>query len=314
MRERVPQTLLAENLGPNSGLQAVAVAAVTDRGRIDRRISPAGTFEAKIPIGKMVAEIRKTAAVAAQQLEADIQVLESYNQRLARANEPVIQVLRHFSDRDIKPYKEAWLNDWRDSQGYAPASERTVARPTLAQAVPLAYQPQAVESYLYDPVVGYLPRPRGSCFGAGTLVHTLTGPRPIESIAVGDQVLTQDPTSGALGYHPVIAVFHNRPAAALRINLGSDAVVATGIHRFWKAGSGWVMARELRPGDAIRTAEGLAHVTSVEPEKVQPVFNLEIGGPPTYFVGTVAALAHDNTLVQPPGRRFDASVSTKLQN
>jgi hypothetical protein len=37
-----------------------------------------------------------------------------------------------------------------------------------------------------------------SCFAAGTPVETLTGPRAIESVQIGDQVLSQDPGSGAL--------------------------------------------------------------------------------------------------------------------
>ena len=35
----------------------------------------------------------------------------------------------------------------------------------------------------------------------------------------------------------------------LRIAIGGESIVATGIHRFWKAGKGWTMARELKAGD-----------------------------------------------------------------
>ena len=49
-----------------------------------------------------------------------------------------------------------------------------------------------------------------------------------------------------------------RPARTLRIELDGDAVVATSIHRFWKAGVGWVMARELKPGDVVGTIDGTA--------------------------------------------------------
>ena len=51
--------------------------------------------------------------------------------------------------------------------------------------------------------------------------------------------------------------------------------MATGIHRLWKAGQGWVMARDLKAGDRLRTIGGIAEVRSVEPDRVQPVFNLQ---------------------------------------
>jgi len=92
----------------------------------------------------------------------------------------------------------------------------------------------------------------------------------------------------------------------LRIKLGDDSVVATGIHRFWKAGVGWVMARDLKPGDRLRTVDGTATVASVATETVAPVFNLEVDGGQSFFVGNRGLLAHDNSLVLPVTAPFDA--------
>ena len=75
------------------------------------------------------------------------------------------------------------------------------------------------------------------------------------------------PKTGELKYQPIVTAYHNPPNATLRIELGSETIVATGIHRFWKAGQGWVMARELKAGDALRTLGGLAVVKSVEKEQ-----------------------------------------------
>jgi hypothetical protein len=83
-------------------------------------------------------------------------------------------------------------------------------------------------------------------------------------------------------------------------------VVATGIHRFWKAGKGWTMARDLKPGDPIRTLGGVAKVEAVEDEKVQPVFNLEVAEGHSFLVSKVGALVHDNSLVEPVLAPFDA--------
>ena len=73
-----------------------------------------------------------------------------------------------------------------------------------------------------------------------------------------------------------MAVFHNPPASTLRVKLGGESIVATGIHRFWKAGKGWTMARDLKAGDVVRMLGGTGRVESVEPDAIQPVFNLEV--------------------------------------
>ena len=107
-------------------------------------------------------------------------------------------------------------------------------------------------------------------------------------------------TTGALAFRPVLAVHHNPPDKTLRIALDNgDAVVVSRFHRFWLAGRGWAMARDLKPGDVLRTLDGTARITAVEPAPVQPVFNLDVAEFRTYFVGDSAILVHDNTMPPP---------------
>ena len=138
-------------------------------------------------------------------------------------------------------------------------------------------------------------------------MQTIDGPRPIETLRFGDQVLSQNPKTGELKYHPLLAVYHNPPNATLRIELERDTIVATGIHRLWKSGRGWVMARELKPGDALRTLDGISVVKSVKKEKVQPVYNLRVAEGESFFVGKAGVLAHDNSLVEATPSPFDAA-------
>jgi hypothetical protein len=65
------------------------------------------------------------------------------------------------------------------------------------------------------------------------------------------------------------------------------------------------MARELKPGDPLRTLGGVATVKTVESDRVQPVFNLRVAEGESYFVGT-GVLAHDNSTVNPITEPFDA--------
>jgi len=125
---------------------------------------------------------------------------------------------------------------------------------------------------------------------------TLTGPRPIETLKVGDEVLAQDVTGGGLGYRPIVAVHHNPPSKTFRIAVGGETIVSSEFHRFWKAGQGWVLARDLRPSDRLRTLGGVARVESIEEGPVQPVYNLDVAEDADFFAGKLGALVHDNTL------------------
>jgi Pretoxin HINT domain len=214
-------------------------------------------------------------------------------EHVARSNARVIRTLNAATGQDRGEEKEAWRKWWSEERGYAyvPQPVQPVHDLTSDESKPTYFS--HVEAT--------------SCFAAGTTVRTLAGPRPIESIAIGDQVLTQHTRSGVLGYHPVIAAPHNKPDRLYKIDLGRDAIKATGIHRFWKAGRGWVMARDLKPGDVIRTLGGVATVKLVERAGVEPVYNLKVLQAESYFVGETGLLVHDSSEVHSVTRPFDAT-------
>jgi hypothetical protein len=199
-----------------------------------------------------------------------------------------VATLSLVTNQDYGMNQDDWKSWWANEQGYV------YERPPATPEVEPEFKP-VVNTWVHF-----------SCFGAGTPVLSLGGPKPIESIQVGDRVLVQDTKDGQLSYQPVLAVYHNKPSATLRVTLDDDAVVATGIHRFWKAGAGWVMARDLKAGDVLRTVGGRARVGSVEPASERPVFNLEVGSGQSYFVGNAGVLVHDNSIVQPVTQAFDA--------
>ena len=233
--------------------------------------------------------------MAQQQLANDLSAIQLHNQTVAAANQRLIAPLSAITGQDYGLDLEAWRAWWTEQIGYAYDPPRPTPKPTIDREVPLPYNP------------GYRRITGTSCFGAGTSVRTREGDRPIESIRVGDVVLTQDARTGALSLSPVLAVHHNKPAPTLRIDLGadSDSIVATGIHRFWKVGRGWVMARDLKPGDSVRTLGGLIQVSAVSDDAFQPVYNLEVAQNQSFFAGRTGALVHDNSLVQPVPHPFD---------
>jgi hypothetical protein len=264
--------------------------------------------------------------VAQKQLQSDIAPIDRFNARVEEVNDRVAAVLetvtgQEFDDQGSHDVWRAW---WTDQQGYAYASPAQEPKPTVTQNVRLAFQPQARPyTQTSAAIVGYR---RHSCFAAGTPVQTLSGLRSIETLRAGDQVLSQETTTGALSFQPIVAVYHNPPNQTVRVRLGDrsiasgtspgdddneddeESVVATGIHRFWKAGVGWVMARDLKPGDMLRILGGLARVEAVEPDAVQPVYNLEVAHGQSFFVGERHVLVHDNSVVQPTPEPFDAAL------
>jgi hypothetical protein len=243
-------------------------------------------------IARRLAQAESSTIAAQQRLQSDVNQIEGYNAAAHRENAKALDVLSAVTGQSLGEDREGWSKWWTDQQGYAFKATPTTNKPTFFQDVPLD--------------ISYIPRSSNSCFAAGTLVRTLSGTRAIETLQLGDQVLTQDPRSGELGFRPILVVYHNPPSQVLRIGLDDETISATGIHRFWKAGKGWTMARELKPGDLIRTVGGLAKVASVETGSVQPVFNLDVGDNHSFFVGQGGALVHDNSVVRPVLHPFDA--------
>jgi hypothetical protein len=272
--------------------------------------------QAVIPIGQMTAEANTAAAVAQMQLQNDVKSLEMANAEIRKSNERVLPVLAEVSGQDLGPDRDAWEKWWLDQIGFRKMPLKTADNsPIIIEDVPLAYQPAPVP-------IGMISMPvaaqQMSCFGAGTLVRTLSGLKTIETLRPGDVVLTQNIKTGALGYQPILDVHHNPPSRTFRIGLGDESIVSSEFHRFWKAGQGWVMARDLKPGDTLRTLGGLTAVSSIDSGGVQPVFNLDVAEDADFFVGRGGALVHDNTLPDlrlapfdaPPSLAATATVST----
>ncbi|NOK18595.1 TreTu family toxin [Corallococcus carmarthensis] len=144
---------------------------------------------------------------------------------------------------------------------------------------------------------------KGGCFVAGTVVLTLEGPRPIESVAVGDQVWAWDEETQVPGWHPVTRTFIKPHRAVLRVEVvASDGTVetlgTTAEHPFWVQGQGWTKAQDLEVGDALVTAGGVGVRVQALAQSAQSetVYNLEVEQAHTYFVGTLGTWVHNTSV------------------
>lgn len=110
---------------------------------------------------------------------------------------------------------------WAPRENVQVCSVQTLARRSL---------PRSPSLIVYD---------EAHCFVAGTLVETPNGPRPIDEIAVGDEVYT------AVGIGCVRHTFHNPANELVRVSFDDGtSVVCTPEHRFF-TGDAWVQARFL---------------------------------------------------------------------
>ncbi|MFO0956412.1 MAG: Hint domain-containing protein [Isosphaeraceae bacterium] len=262
----------------------------------------------------LVLESMKTAQVAQAQLANDVAQIEQRNEQIRTVNARIYRVLGSFADIGRDAGRDPWRSWYQDSIGYRydpPRPADPGDKPVIDQPVPIAYQPQIPAGLNFDPNRGYTSLPpssggHGACFAAGTPVHTRGGLVPIEQLRIGDQVLSLDARTGKLGYKPIVVVLHTPPSETLKIRSDGETVVATTIHRFWKAGQGWSLARDLAEGDPLRGIRGVHAIESIEPGKTMPVFNLEVADNGTFFVGNAGWLVRDHTLPDLRERPYDA--------
>ena len=233
-----------------------------------------------------------------RRLENDVAMLERTNNQISETNSRVLPLLETLTGQTLGADQEPWRKWWTEQLGYV-YDDRYSSKPTLTDSVAVP------DLSVVAPSVFAALQPHSACFAAGTLVHTMDGERKIESIAAGDRVLAQDTKTGTLSFQPVLATHRNGPSKTLRIAIGNESIVATGIHRFWIAGRGWTMARDLKAGDSLRMIGGTATVESVAPDETQLVYNLTVAADGDFLVGNAGLLVHDYGFVLPVAEPFD---------
>jgi hypothetical protein len=124
------------------------------------------------------------------------------------------------------------------------------------------------------------------CFPSGTLVATPDGPRPIEAIAAGDQVLSRD-EQGAPMVARVSRTKERRANELVVITFSDGGLRATPNHPL-RTPDGWVAAGELAPGQPLVTLDGQRVPISLETVAAdEPVYDLTVEPSHSYFAAGV---------------------------
>ena len=133
------------------------------------------------------------------------------------------------------------------------------------------------------PIALYMPFVPIMCLVDGTRIETPGGSRPIESLQVGDEVLSRL-SNGETATGRITACYEHRVEKFLRIEFESGSVLqVTSEHPIGTPG-GWRLAGALKIGDQVLTRTGweiIAAVQSVTESSM--VYNLSVAPHENYF-------------------------------
>ena len=226
----------------------------------------------------------------------DVQAVEATNAQIRQLNDRALPVLEGKTALDLGVEPEKWKSWWTDQLGYAyQSSQPDTTKPTFTDMVVMPSSSSL----------------RSACFGAGTSVHTVEGPRAIESIQVGDRCLSQNTSTGTARASsrlwPCTAT-NRRPRSASRRRRNDcrngNPPVLEGQQRMDhgpRAEARRSRARARRPG------RGPCGRT----DKIQPVYNLDVAENRDFMVGTQGLLVHDFSFVQPVLAPFDRGTGAR---
>ncbi|MCZ2341092.1 MAG: HINT domain-containing protein [Bacteroidales bacterium] len=162
-----------------------------------------------------------------------------------------------------------------------------------------------------------------ACFCAGTLLRTHGGLQAIETLKVGDRVLSRDEhdRSSVNDYKVVEEVFE-RLGRVWHLTAGGRLIRTTGEHPFQEVTKGWIACFQLAAGDRLVCEDGSTVLVEavVDTGTVEVVYNLRVADWHTYFVGGedwgFAVWAH-NAYASPvngtDGYAYPASVDTAVK-
>ena len=140
----------------------------------------------------------------------------------------------------------------------------------------------------------------GTCFTAGTLVRTVDGDQPIEHIRAGDKVWAHHLATGHDELQLVMETFVRTTTTLLHLTIGGSVVTTTDEHPFMVANMGWILARDLQPGDILLTPDGTVTLDRIDIEHRDPddavtVHNFHVETHHNYYVlaGDLPVLVHN---------------------
>lgn len=172
---------------------------------------------------------------------------------------------------------------------------------------------------------GVAARRSSECFAAGTLVETAEGLRPIESIRVGDRVLSRkSDASGEREFKAVTKLFitPDNEIGELQLRSADDAkgqqresFQVTHEHPFYVQDRGWLEAGKLEAGDVVIAHGGSFEVASGwRRTGTTTTYNFEVAEFHTYYVGESRVWVHNVCETRAMARKRNAETAFGLND
>ncbi|MFT5095029.1 MAG: hypothetical protein ACI93T_003874, partial [Porticoccaceae bacterium] len=193
--------------------------------------------------------------------------IDELNEVTAEINNRIVPVLASLSGRNTNPNPNYWWNWWNEERDVDAAPREVV-------------EVNEEDTIIRDTYTLH----RVSCFAAGTPAWTETGLKPIESIRIGERVLSKNVETGELAFRTVLKTTVRKAKPLVVIRSDGEEIKATGGHQFWQSGQGWVKARDLEAFGRLHTVTGNVFVNDVQPGPTEQTYNLVVEDSHTYFV------------------------------
>ncbi|MDP6447146.1 MAG: polymorphic toxin-type HINT domain-containing protein, partial [Pirellulaceae bacterium] len=220
-------------------------------------------------------------------------------------NDRIVSALNIATNQQLPAEAQQWWKWWNDTnEVFVEGEKQTIvsgAVTDIEQLVSIDQQREASRLRLQQAnrSTSSSSRRRHDCLAPGTLIWTSRGAQPVEQLATGDLVLSQDIESGELSYKPVLRATTRPESTLIRITMDHVTIEASGGHPFWVAGVGWTKARDLKPGMNLYGADSMQTITDVGEGQTTASHNLIVADFSSYFVGEQRILSHDNTVRRP---------------
>lgn len=202
----------------------------------------------------------------------------------------IVHVLRSTTGEDLGDDPKSWWGWWEHYEDSFLAGGKPVEVHSASYRDDSIYTTEEVEVVFV----------RTDCLVAGTPIQTEMGLKPIDTLRVGDRVVTQHIPTGEIRLKPVLRATQRGGSIARTLSLSNgETITATLGHRWWVIGKGWVKTKDLEPDMLLRTAFDCVEIKSLTEVEVPGTFNLMTEHDHTYFVGESRALSFDASEVIP---------------
>ena len=208
----MPQVDITYSL-PATGRPGDVTLQTLAQAELAARLNAGIAMQRQMMIAAAIEETRERDLAMQRTLENDVRTLDDLNARIDQTNQRVLPLLQTLTGLDFGADPERWRNWWTNQLGLVRDSSSPDAKPTFTEALALPDTTLSLPSALGISVVpAHVRASRPAPWSTRSTARARSS-RSRSAIASS----SQDTTTGALMFRPVVAVQRNKPQPTLRI-------------------------------------------------------------------------------------------------